>query len=121
MYADLQQSYTRRNFSGANGRFGSVKSPQGHDYDHIQEEQFMFTFPTSSADLACEVKSKRNEGSSEEDSEDSEDTVSGGVSLVPQPSIYSIPVECDRSPQFCDRSSPFAITIHDSRNHFFEL
>ena len=69
----------------------------------------MFTFPTSSADLACDVKGKRGEGSrdyDEEDSDSSED-VPGGVSMVPQPCIYS-------------NSAAVAIE-HDSRNHFFEL
>ena len=82
----------------------------------------MFTFPTSSADLACNVKGKRGEGSrdyDEEDSDSSED-VPGGVSMVPQPSIYSdsVPVVVESSGK---SSSSSVLTIHNSRNHFFEL
>ena len=81
-------------------------SARGHDYDHIQEEQYMLTFPTSSADLACDGGRRREEGSRDyQETEDEEEVVgaggvgvSGGVSLVPQPSIYSVPVECDKSP-----------------------
>lgn len=57
----------------------------------------MLTFPTSSAELACKNKTKREERSM--DDEEEEGCVSGGVSLVPQPSLYySLPVECDRLP-----------------------
>lgn len=94
MYTNLQQRYVRRISAERNGRQHLVP---GHDYDHIQEEQYMFTFPTSSADLAHGAKSKnsvRSEAGKEE-----EGAGSGGMSLVPQPSLYySIPVECDRSP-----------------------
>lgn len=82
----------------------------------------MFTFPTSSADLACNVKGKRSDGSGdydEEDSDSSED-VSGGVSLVPQPCDYtdSSAMEVESGAK---SSSSSLLTIHDSRNHFFEL
>lgn len=83
MYLDLQQRYTKNSSSSGEQR------TSGHDYDHIEEEQFMFTFPTSSADLAGTV---RNRGSRDEDEEEEM-----GVSL--QPALYySVPVECDRSP-----------------------
>lgn len=85
---------------------------QGHDYDHIQGDQYMFTFPTSSADLTHEVKSKTKEVASsqrEEREEGEEGAWSGGMSLVPQPSLYySIPVECDASPV------AFTVTAKDS-------
>lgn len=90
MYADLQQRYVRLMSAEGKGRLCP------HDYDHIQEEQYMFTFPTSSADLAHGAKNKKEVA---EEGEEEEGMGSGGVSLVPQPSLYySIPVECDRSP-----------------------
>ena len=94
MYSDLQQKYTRQL-----ARMESGSSVKGHDYDHIQEDQYMFTFPTSSADLACGgssgAKSKVTPLAMAK-WEDIGEGVSGGVSLVPQPSIYSTPVACDR-------------------------
>ena len=100
MYADLQQRYVRQMAAAGNGRLCP------HDYDHIEEEQYMFTFPTSSADLAHGTKNKREvAGSRCGERKGEEDIGLGGVSLVPQPSLYySIPVECDRSP-------PMAFTI----------
>lgn len=100
MYSDLQQRYVQQMAAAGNGRVCY------HDYDHIEEEQYMFTFPTSSADLASGAKNKKEAaGSRCRGSEEDEDMGSGGVSLVPQPSLYySIPVECDRSP-------PLAFTI----------
>ena len=80
MYSDLQLRYIKKSSDPLmNG------SAQSHDYDHIEDEKFMLSFPTSSADLACETKSRREEENDED--------ISRGVSLVPQPSIYSRPVE----------------------------
>ena len=82
MYSDLQQKYARR-ASHINRRSVSFKS---HDYDHIQDDKFMLTFPTSSAELASEPKSKKQRFEIEESCE------VGDMSLVPQPSLYSEPV-----------------------------
>ncbi len=105
MYSDLQQRYTRQL-----SRMESGNSKQGHDYDHIQEDEFMFTFPTSSADLACGGGSSGTKNKMAAKKEDVGEGVSGCVSLVPQPSIYSTPVECDRV-------SPFTINLRDSRRN----
>lgn len=85
MYADMQKKYDKRFHANR----GSM-SCKGHDYDHIQEEKFMLAFPTSSADLACESKSRRTRRGLENSEEMA--TMTASVSLVPQPSLYSEPV-----------------------------
>jgi hypothetical protein len=108
MYSDLQQRYVRQISAEGSGR----RCP--HDYDHIEEEQkYMFTFPTSSADLAHGGKNKKDMASSRCEDEE-EDLVSGGVSLVPQPTLYySIPVECDRTPFSISRKNAPTLNCTD--------
>ena len=106
MYPDIQQRYLRLSPDLSNGGFNITPT---HDYDHIEEDNFMLSFPTSSADLACKTTTYKRGGESGEG-------VSGGVSLVPQPCLYSIPVvvECDQFssggtslvPQPCLYSAP---------------
>lgn len=109
MYADLQQRYVRQMSVDGKGRLCP------HDYDHIQEEQYMFTFPTSSADLAHGAKNKKEvAGSRCEEGEKEEGVGSGGVSLVPQPSLYySVPVECDRTPFTISRKDATTLNCAD--------
>ena len=105
MYSDLQQRYTRELSRVESGHHLAPC----HDYDHIQEDQFMFTFPTSSADLATTATTgTKKKALAAAKREEVWEGVSEGVSLVPQPSIYSTPVECDRV-------SPLTIKLRDSR------
>ncbi len=89
MYVDSQQRYIPRTVSRESN--GKLRSVPYHDYDHIEEEKFMYTFPTSSSDLVFKKRGSEVSVSG---------GVSGSVSLVPQPCIYSLPVECDRLPYY---------------------
>lgn len=81
MYSDLQQKYARK-ASRINRRSVSFKT---HDYDHIEDEKFMLSFPTSSADLASERRSKKQQQHFEFEE-------SCEVGVVPRPTLYSEPV-----------------------------
>lgn len=108
MYSDLQQQYVRRASMECNS---AQQKMEGHDYDHIQEEQYMFTFPTSSADLALEIRTKKEVCGHRDEEEEGQGEGFVGVSLVPQPSMYySLPVECDLTP-FTFRTARPAVTM----------
>ena len=87
MYSDVQEKYVRKLHVSRGFSF------KGHDYEYIQEKKFMLAFPTSSADLAYESNSSTSMRM-RRDLEDSNEmvTMSDGVSLVPQPTLYSEPV-----------------------------
>ncbi len=95
MYTDLQQKYARR-ASRINRRSVSFKT---HDYDHIEDEKFMLLFPTSSADLASEHKSKKQQQQHVEFEESCE------VGMVPRPTLYSEPVVVSKFSQSLPLSS----------------
>ena len=79
MYTDLQRTYTTTNMTTQRVRGASQNDTSGkqmgEDYDHIYVQNYVTSFPTSSADIECMYKGQS--------------ILSSASSLVPDPYLYS--------------------------------